>query len=71
MSAMIVAKFELASENYLQRHPWSDIVRCVETDEFFLFFYNKRMAHYLPKRAIGLVEAQAIRELIEAHRGAR
>jgi len=32
--------------------PWHAMVRVVETDAFFLFFYNKQCAYYLPKRAL-------------------
>ena len=31
--------------------PWHAVARAIETDEFFLLFYNKQFAYYLPKRA--------------------
>jgi len=51
---------------------WAAIQRVVETRDFFLFFFNARQAHYLPKRAIPTAEdLQHVRELVGAHVGAR
>ena len=61
------AGLEVRGTNYLQQFTWSDIVRTVETPEFFLFFYNRRAAKYLPKRALGEAETEALRDLVRAH----
>jgi hypothetical protein len=44
---------------------WEGIGRVIETPEFFLFYYNPRCAHYLPKRTIaGPEELEAVRDFI-------
>jgi hypothetical protein len=57
--------------NLLQRFPWADIVRAVETPEFFLFFYNRRAAHYIPKRALMSADLEALRTLLDSHTSSR
>jgi len=42
--------------------PWHVLYKVVETDAFFLFFYNKRCAYYVPKRAISVDEVAAVRK---------
>jgi hypothetical protein len=43
---------EVASFSSSGRLSWNGIHRVVETPEFFLFYINPRLAHYLPKHAI-------------------
>jgi len=51
---------------------WDAILEVVETDEFFLFFYSKRCAYYLPKRAMGAdSEQHRLRELLRSALGTR
>ena len=43
--------------------PWHAMARAVETEQFFLFFYNKQCAYYLPKRALApeqVIKARAL-----------
>jgi hypothetical protein len=49
---------------------WTDLVKAVETEEFFLFFYNKRQAHFVPKRALAPASVAVVRGLIGSHKGA-
>ena len=58
------AGLHVRGAGFAQDFAWSDIVRVVESPDFFLLFYNKRMAHYVPKRALSTNEIQAARELI-------
>jgi hypothetical protein len=39
---------------------WDVVLEARETREFFLFFFAKRRAYYLPKRAVGGAEDQRI-----------
>jgi hypothetical protein len=55
---------EISGANFEQAITWSDLVRAVETPEFFLFFYNKRCAHFVPKRALSEAGVQRVRSLI-------
>jgi hypothetical protein len=51
---------------------WNAIVEADETDELFLFFFNKQGAYYLPKRAIGGAPVESeLRELLRTHLGDR
>lgn len=51
---------------------WDAFVKAMETPEFFLLFYNKRCAYYLPKRVIGgPAEQSALRALLDACLGSR
>jgi hypothetical protein len=46
---------------------WHGIQRIVETEEFFLFFFNKQCAYYLSKHAVGSpVDQEALRATIRA-----
>jgi hypothetical protein len=58
---------EVRGEDSHQHLTWPDIRRVAEGPEFFLFFYNKRVAHYLPKRTLNAVEIGEVRELAEAN----
>jgi hypothetical protein len=48
---------------------WTDLVKAVETREFFLFFYNKRQAHYIPKRVLTSASVADVRNLIGSNQG--
>lgn len=51
---------------------WDAIVEALETPEFFLLFYSKRCAYYVPKRSIGgIAEEEALRVLLREHLGTR
>jgi hypothetical protein len=51
--------------------PWHAMVRGVETEAFFLFFYNKQCAYYLPKRAVPADDVPLVRSLMRAGLGER
>jgi hypothetical protein len=51
--------------------PWHAMARAVETDEFFLFFYNKQCAYYFPKRVLSPADVSAVRGLARAALGDR
>jgi hypothetical protein len=44
--------------------PWHVMAQSIETEDFFLFYYNKKCAYYLPKRTASDAEIAEIRELI-------
>jgi len=44
--------------------PWHAMARAVETDRFFLFFYNKQCAYYIPKRALSDTQCDEVRTLM-------
>lgn len=46
---------------------WTDLQRATETKNFFLFFQDKRVWHYIPKRVLSDVERDAVRNLIQAY----
>ena len=51
---------------------WDSFVEVAETEEFFLFFYSKRGAYYVPKRAVGKeIYQRALRALLRAKLGTR
>jgi hypothetical protein len=51
---------------------WDSFVEAAETDEFFLFFYSKQCAYYVPKRAVGkAIYQRALRALLRAKLGRR
>ena len=51
---------------------WDSFVEVAETDEFFLFFYSKQCAYYVPKRAVGKgIYQRALRGLLRAKLGRR
>lgn len=46
---------------------WDALVEAAETGEFFLFYYSKKCAYFLPKRVVGAEDAQAeLREFVRA-----
>ena len=51
---------------------WDTFVEVAEVDDFFLFFYSKKCAYYLPKRVVGAeAEQSALRKLLRAKLGPR
>ncbi|HET6680357.1 MAG TPA: YcxB family protein [Gemmatimonadaceae bacterium] len=46
--------------------PWHAMVRAVETEEFFLFFYCKQCAYYVPKRVLAAPQLSEVRDLARA-----
>jgi hypothetical protein len=61
------AGIQVKGAGFTQDFGWNDLVRVLETAEFFLFFYNKSVGHYLPKRALAPAEADQIRDLVRAN----
>jgi hypothetical protein len=51
--------------------PWHAMVRGEETDRFFLFFYAKQLAYYIPKRVLSPSETGDVRGLMREHLGER
>jgi len=47
--------------------PWHAMVRGEETDRFFLFYYAKQLAYYIPKRALSGAEMSDVREIMREH----
>jgi hypothetical protein len=52
--------------SFAQDFAWSDIVRVVETPDFFLFYYNRRAAHYVPKRVLDAAGIEQVRALVRS-----
>ena len=50
---------------------WDHIVKVVETDEFFLFFYTKRVAYFTPKRVIPVADLPLLRASLRKYLGAK
>jgi hypothetical protein len=51
---------------------WSAFVEAAETPEFFLLYYSKRCAYYLPRRVMGPeVQVDAMRRLLRDQLGER
>jgi len=51
---------------------WDAIIEADESDDVFLFFFNKKCAYYLPKRVVGGATAESeLRQLLRMHLGAR
>jgi hypothetical protein len=48
---------------------WSGIVRAIETPAYFLFFYSKDCAQFLPKHAVPPADLPGLRTLLKAHLG--
>jgi hypothetical protein len=48
---------------------WAGLVKVRETPDLFMFYYNKRCAYYLPKRAISGGESglEALRSWVRSH----
>lgn len=49
---------------------WSELARAKETSNFFFFFEDDRVSHYLPKRVLSDIERDELRNLIQANRKA-
>jgi YcxB-like protein len=59
-----------ASASHLLR--WSAFVQAAETPEFFLLYYSKGCAYYLPRRGIGSeTQVDAVRQLLRDQLGER
>ena len=51
---------------------WEAILEVTETPEFYLFFFSKRCAYYLPKRVVGgAAEQRSLRTFLRMHLGSR
>jgi hypothetical protein len=51
---------------------WDSFVDAAETEAFFLLYYSKRFAYYLPKRVVGSeAELHSLRELFARKLGTR
>jgi hypothetical protein len=61
------AGLKISGANFAQELAWTDLYRAVETPEFFLFFYNKRCAHFMPKRAMSRDGIERTRRLVATH----
>jgi YcxB-like protein len=48
---------------------WSGIVRVLETPAYFLFFYTKDAAQFLPKHAVAPADLPALRTFLKTHLG--
>ncbi len=46
--------------------PWHAMAKAVESDRFFLFFYNKQCAYYIPKRVLSDSQSADVRTLMKA-----
>jgi hypothetical protein len=51
--------------------PWKAILKVVETEEFFLFFYFKNLAYCIPKRVLSPSDVATVRRLTALGLGAR
>jgi YcxB-like protein len=51
--------------------PWHALKKVVETDQFFMFFYNWQCGYYLPKRTLGPSEVAEVRQLVQVGMGDR
>lgn len=49
--------------------PWHAFKKAVETEQFFLFFYNWQCAYYLPKRSLSADEVRRVRVFARAGLG--
>ena len=55
---------------YAPSRRWSELARAKETANFFFFFEDDRISHYLPKRVLTDLERDELRNLIQANRKA-
>jgi YcxB-like protein len=46
---------------------WAGIQRVLETPAFFLFFFSKGSAYYIPKSALSGAQVEGVRGLVAAH----
>jgi hypothetical protein len=51
--------------------PWHAMLRGVETNDFFLFFYSKQVAYYVPKRVLADGQIREVRRLMRTELGER
>jgi len=58
----------VAGAGYAPSRRWSELARARETANFFFFFEDDRVSHYLPKRVLTDVERDELRNLIQANR---
>ncbi|HET7551389.1 MAG TPA: YcxB family protein [Gemmatimonadaceae bacterium] len=66
------AGLQMSAGNTSTTVGWDVVLEARETREFFLFFFAKRRAYYLPKRAVGdAVEQELVRDLLRAALGQR
>ena len=64
--------FQVRGRGAVTSFEWSAIQRAVETKRTFLFFFNQKQAHYLPKRAIPTsADLEQVRTLLRERLGAR
>jgi hypothetical protein len=52
-------------------YAWPDLQSAVETPQFFLFFYNKNCAHFIPKRALPASGLDDVRTVLRTYMGSR
>ena len=62
------AGFEARGAGFSQRLAWPELVRVEEVKDFFLFFYNRRAAYYIPKRCLQTADEAGLRTLIADYR---
>jgi len=53
------------------RFEWRAVQRVVTTDEFYLFFYTKKCAYFLPRRLVSAEEHTQLHALLRDHLDAR
>jgi hypothetical protein len=63
--------FRSSGNDVVLELPWKAILRGVETNQFFLFYYSKQLAYYVPKRALGAADAEELRRLMRDNLGTR
>jgi hypothetical protein len=51
--------------------PWHALKKAVETEHFFIFFYNWQCGYYVPKRALSAADVARVREHARAGLGAQ
>jgi len=57
----------ITGAGYAPSRRWSELARATETSNFFFFFEDDRVSHYLPKRVLTDVERDGLRNLIQAN----
>lgn len=55
---------ECRDDGTAARFEWRAIERVVATDEFYLFFYTKKCAYFLPRRLVGAQERTQLHTLL-------
>ena len=63
--------FHVRGHGLVMDYAWSDIQSAIETPHFFLFFYNRNCAHFIPKRALPVAGVDDVRSVIQAHMPSR